>query len=132
MKCFGKIYKIDSDHSGKYISCVSDENTLSFYVASSKKIYKCQKSHESSCVNLCFQNPKDGSSKYVCSTACNGTLNIYEIIEKEEEVELKMVKTLKISRETVVLNEQILQAHWFIFYIILYNSFFFIGIKKEM
>lgn len=116
IKCFGSIYKIASDDSGQYLACASDENTLSLYESKTQKIYKCTKTHEASCVNVCFQNPKNQTSKYICSTSCNGTVNVYEIEPKENKVELKKVKDLKISKETVPFNEQMLQPHWYFFH----------------
>lgn len=114
MKCFGRVYKIDSDRQGKFVACVSDENTLSMYDTATKKIYKPTKTHDSSCVNVVFQKPiNEQISKYICTTACNGTINVYEIPEdKTEDLELKLVKSLKISKEIPVLNEQILQPNW--------------------
>lgn len=114
IKCFGSVYKIASDDSGKYLACVSDENTLCLYDQKTQKNYKCSKTHEATCVNLCFQNPKNQSSKYVCSTSCNGTINVYEIEEKDNKLDLKKIKDMKISKETIVLNEQMLQPHWFL------------------
>ena len=95
------------------MACASDENTVSLYETKSQRIYKCSKVHDACCINLCFQNPKNEASKYVCSTSCNGTINIYEIQELENNLDLKLVKNMKISKETIALNEQILQAHWF-------------------
>ena len=69
----------------------------------------CRPGHEGSLVNVCF-HPKN---YFVCSTGCDGYLNVYKLIDIETgQVKTKRELSQKISKGTTTDGVQMLECDW--------------------
>lgn len=92
-----------------YVACSSGDKVISIFKKANEKVYKPAKGHDGSCLNLCFDSE---NSKFVASTSCDGTINIYKLENKNEDLEIEIVKNMKISKECTINGEQVLKPMW--------------------
>lgn len=104
MSFLSTINKVIYSRCGKFAGACAQEGIPQIVDIDQERICKCRPGHNGNALNICFEP----SSKFVCTTGCDGYARIYSISNLDEIME---VKSLKIGRE-IKQEHQILQPSW--------------------
>lgn len=102
------INSIAWSEDGKYLACGPNDTQPIFYSMDTQESTTLKPGHMSSVMNVFF----DPTSTYICSTGCEGVVNIYNIELILQKSKHALVRTQKICGDTKLDTPQQLKSAW--------------------